>query len=287
MTIITATTKLAGVIGWPIAQSRSPLIHNHWLQRHKIDGVYFAMEVKPENLRDAVYGLRALGYRGVNVTLPHKEKILDYMDRLDEAAHRAQAVNTVVFGEDGRIEGRNTDGYGFMENLRAAAPGWQAKAAPATVIGAGGAAKAVVATLIAAGVPEIRVVNRTRARSLELVSGFKKSIAGTNTHVQSVAWNEAALALADIGLLVNASSAGMNGKDDLDIPLDLLPKGAPVNDIITTPLETGLLRDAKARGYRTVDGLGMLLHQARPGFAAWFGVTPEVDADLRRAVAKE
>jgi shikimate dehydrogenase len=284
--MITASTKLAGVIGWPITQSRSPLLHGHWLQRYRIDGAYLPLAVAPENLRDAVYGLRALGWRGVNVTQPHKEKVVAFTDTLDEAAHRAQAVNTLIFGEDGRIEGRNTDSYGFLENLRAAAPDWQAKAAPATVIGAGGAAKGVVTALISAGVPEIRIVNRTRARGLDLVTHLKKEAERAGARLQSVSWEEAALSFADIGLLVNASSAGAGDKDKLDIPLDLLPKTALVNDIVYTPLETGLLKETAARGNRTVDGLGMLLHQARPGFSAWFGVMPDVDAALRQAVLR-
>ena len=271
--IISGKAKLAGVMGWPVAHSRSPRLHGFWLDRYGIDGAYVPLGVRPEKLRDALRALPALGFRGTNLTLPHKEAALGVLDEVDEQARRIGAVNTIAVGEEGRLRGWNTDAFGFLEHLKAAAPSWQS-GGPAVVLGAGGSARAVCAALIDSGVPTIRLVNRTMARA-ETVA---EAIGGA---IEPVAWERRSEALAGASLLVNTTVLGMSGQEALAIDLAPLPQAAVVYDIVYVPLETPLLRDAAARGNPTVDGLGMLLHQARPGFAAWFGVEPAVDADLR------
>ena len=273
---------VAGVAGWPVAHSRSPRLHGHWLQRYGIDGLYAPFAIAPSDFERAVRGLAAAGLAGLNVTLPHKEAAFALSDRADETARRLGAVNTLIFGPAGAIEGRNTDTFGFAENLK---DGGLARAAgSAVVLGAGGAARAVVLALQSLGYGPIRVSNRTAERAEALVD----ALAGApGSGVEAVAWAERAAALAGAALLVNATSLGMAGQPALDLPLDDLPDGAAVTDIVYTPLETPLLAAARGRGCRTVDGLGMLLHQGRPGFHAWFGVDPAVDADLRRAVASD
>lgn len=272
---ITGAARLAGVIGWPVAHSRSPRLHGFWLEHHGIDGAYLPLAVQPEALDRAVPALVDLGFRGANVTVPHKEAVLALCDRVDALAGRIGAVNTLVF-EEGRIDGSNSDAYGFMENLRSAGGSWPA-AAPAVVLGAGGAARAVVAALLDAGVPDLRLVNRTRERAETLAADL-------GGPVRVVDWSERAAALADAGLLVNTTTLGMEGKPALELDLARLPETALVNDIVYVPLDTPLLKAARARGNPVVDGLGMLLHQARPGFRAWFGVDPEVTDELRRFV---
>jgi shikimate dehydrogenase len=274
---ISGAAKLAGVMGWPVAHSRSPALHGFWLREHGIDGAYVPLPVKPENLRRALQDLPLLGFAGCNITIPHKEDALKAVDEYDPTARRVGAVNTIVVGPNGAIEGRNTDGFGFLESLRAAVKGWRAAAGPAVVLGAGGAARAIVAALIDDGAPEIRLVNRTPERAAKLA----KALAGP---VRGVAWEERAKALAGAALLVNATSLGMTGQPALELPLDALPENAVVNDIVYVPITTPLLAAARARGNPAVDGLDMLLHQGRPGFAAWFGVMPEVTPALRRAV---
>ena len=267
---------VAGVAGWPVAHSRSPRLHGHWLQRYGIDGLYAPFAIAPDDFERAVRGLAAAGLAGLNVTLPHKEAAFALSGRADETAHRLGAVNTLIFGPGGEIEGRNTDAFGFAENLRDG--GLAGEGGTAVVLGAGGAARAVVLALQSLGYGPIRVSNRTAARADALVDALGPG-------VEAVAWAERAAALAGAALLVNATSLGMAGQPALDLPLDDLPAAAAVTDIVYTPLETPLLAAARGRGCRTVDGLGMLLHQGRPGFHAWFGVDPAVDADLRRAVA--
>lgn len=276
---VTGAARLAGVMGWPVAHSRSPALHGFWLEEHRIDGAYVPLPVRPENLRRALQALPLLGFAGCNLTIPHKETALDLMDELDPSARRAGAVNTVVADRNGRLAGSNTDGFGFCEALKAGAAGWSAARGPAVVIGAGGAARAVVAALIDAGAPEIRLVNRTPARAMALAKELRGPVHG-------VPWDDRAAALEGAALLVNATSLGMEGQPSLELPLDRLPAGAVVNDIVYAPLETPLLAAARARGNATVDGLDMLLHQARPGFAAWFGVMPEVTPGLRQAVLR-
>ena len=265
MPLLTARARLAGVIGWPVSHSRSPLLHNHWLARYGIDGAYVPLPVHPDNLAAAIAGLRAAGFRGVNVTVPHKVAVAALCNELRPAALEAGAVNTLEFGEDG-IVGDNTDGAGFMANLHAhdVAPG------PCLLLGAGGAARAIAAALLAEGVP-VTVANRTpeRAAGLAAMLPGLRIVPWANRHD-----------LAGIALLVNTTSLGMQGQPPLDMDLAAAEPGMAVCDIVYAPLETPLLAAARARRLPVVGGLGMLLHQAAPGFAAWFGVRPEVDRAL-------
>lgn len=272
----TGQAIVAGVAGWPVAHSRSPRLHGHWLKRYGVDGIYAPFPIAPEDFERAVRGLAAAGLAGLNVTLPHKEAACAASDRIDKTARRLGAANTLIFGPDGEIEGRNTDAFGFTENLEDC--GIAPDGGPALVLGAGGAARAVVLALQSLGYGPIRLTNRTAARAGAVAASLGPGI-------EAVPWAERAGALAGAALLVNATSLGMAGQPALDLPLADLPPEAAVADIVYTPLETPLLMAARRHGCRTVDGLGMLLHQGRPGFRAWFGVDPEVDAELRRAVA--
>lgn len=274
MKILTGKAKLAGVIGWPVAHSLSPALHGYWLATLDIDGAYVPLAVEPDNLADAVRALPKLGFAGANVTVPHKEAVRAIVDTETEAARRIGAVNTLIFGDDGAIAGDNTDAFGFITHLRHSAPTWSGDAGPAVVLGAGGAARAVVDALLEAGVPEIRLINRTPARAEALCDHF-----GGGT--VAVSWEERADALEGAGLLVNTTTLGMTGKPPLEIVIDALPEDAVVYDIVYAPLETDLLASARASGLACVDGLGMLLHQARPGFEAWFGTRPDVSPALR------
>jgi shikimate dehydrogenase len=267
----------AGVMGWPVEHSRSPALHGYWLERYRIDGAYMLLPVQPERLEAALRALPADGFAGCNLTLPHKERALRLVDRADATARRIGAVNTVVVAADGALEGRNTDAFGFRENLAASVPGWRAAAGPAVVLGAGGAARAVVASLLGHDAPEIRLLNRHRDRAEALAA----ALGGPITVLD---WEQRAAALDGAALLVNATSLGQAGQPPLALALAALPSDAVVNDIVYVPLETPLLVAARARGNRAVDGLGMLLHQARPAFAAWFGVMPEVTPELRRRI---
>lgn len=266
------------VIGWPVEHSRSPLIHNHWIKECGIaDAIYERLAVKPEEATATIRDLSALGYIGANVTVPHKETAFAALSRHDAIAKRLKAVNTIVTTPEG-FEGRNTDGYGFIANLKDRAPAWDAKAGPAVLLGAGGAARAIAAALEEEGAPEVRIVNRTRAKSEALLRDL---------HLMTgriVAFSDAEKALKGANLLVNTTTLGMKGESDVDLDISPLPRGALVTDIVYTPLETGLLRRAREAGHETVDGLGMLLHQAVPGFEAWFGVRPQVTAELRAMV---
>lgn len=269
--------KLAGVIGWPIAQSRSPVLHGHWLKQYGVAGTYLPLPVEPERLPDAIRGLRALGFSGCNVTIPHKLDVLKLMDTVDPVAQRIGAVNTVVVQNDGTLSGFNTDAYGFLASLRDVRPDWKASAGPITILGAGGAARAVVVALLDDGASEIRLVNRTVERAQELAQIDP-------SRIRVVEWAKRHDALDGAALLVNTTSQGMVGYPPLDIALDALPTGAMVCDIVYNPLETPLLAAARKRGNTAVDGLGMLLHQAVPAFEAFFGVRPHVSNELRRAV---
>lgn len=272
MPILTGRARLAGIVGWPVAHSRSPRIHGFWLDRHAIDGAYVPLPVRPEDFAATLHGLRAAGFAGVNITMPHKLVAFALCDSLDDAARRMGAVNTIVFNGD-RIDGSNTDGFGFTASLREA--GIDPAAGPALVLGAGGAARAVAGALLACGIP-VALANRTQAHA--------EALAAELPGLTTVAWAARDQALADYALIVNATSLGMGGRSSLELDLSAAPASLVVADIVYTPLETSLLASARARGLRTVDGLGMLLHQARPGFSAWFGVQPEVDAELRRFV---
>lgn len=277
--ILTGKAKVAGVIGWPISHSRSPRLHGYWLEKHGIDGAYIPMAVSPDRVEQALRALPALGLRGTNVTLPHKEAALRICDEIDPAARRIGAVNTIVVGEDGRLTGSNTDAYGLIENLRQRS-GWHAGDGPVVILGAGGAARGACAVLADAGVPAIRIVNRTMERAKELATAISPIC-------EAVAWDERDDALEGAALLINTTALGMEGQPPLEITLDSLPLSAVVYDIVYVPLETPLLAAARSRGNPAVDGLGMLLHQARPGFEAWFGVPVEVDEELRDFVLQD
>ncbi|MFD2265332.1 shikimate dehydrogenase [Lacibacterium aquatile] len=271
----TGKTRVAGVMGWPISHSRSPILHGFWLAEHKIDGAYIPLPVRPDDFAAALKGLAALGFAGANVTVPHKEAAFALVDQRDEAATKIGAVNTIVVLPDGRLEGRNTDAYGFIANLQHNAPQWRADAGPAVVLGAGGAARAVVHALLKAGAPEVRIVNR----SLDKAEALARTIGGS-----AHSWDELPNLLTDAGLLVNTTSLGMNGYPPLEVDLAPLPSHALVSDIVYAPLVTKLLSDAKARGLATVDGIGMLLWQAQPAFEAFFGVRPTVSVALQERV---
>jgi len=275
--LITGNAKLAGVFGWPVGHSLSPRLHGFWLDRYGIDGAYVPFAVKQDDFEMALRTLPKLGFRGANVTVPHKETALALCDQVDTLAERIGAVNTIVVTPEGRLRGSNTDAFGFMENLTQEAPAWRAETGPAAVLGAGGAARAIVAALVDAGVPEVRLINRTLKRAETLADNLGGPIT-------VVPWAELTEALGGANLLVNTTTQGMPGTPPLDVNLQALPEQAMVTDIIYTPLQTDLLKDAANRGHPTVGGLGMLLHQARPGFSQWFGREPEVDAELRSFV---
>lgn len=270
---------LAGVIGSPIAHSRSPALHGHWLRTFGIQGFYIPMDVASDNLAEVLRALPKAGFVGVNVTVPHKVAVLELADLVTDRATLIGAANTLIFRKDGKIHADNTDGYGFIENLRQNAPQWNPAAGPAAVLGAGGAARAVIASLLDVGVPEIMISNRTRIRAEGLQHDF-------GHRLRVVDWVQAGNMFEDAATVVNTTSLGMVGKPELRVPLDGLQKGALVTDLVYAPLQTRLLRVAQEMGCVTVDGLGMLLHQAVPGFERWFGQRPVVDAATRAAVLK-
>ena len=274
--MVSGKTKLAGVIGWPVSHSKSPVLHGHWLARYGIDGIYLPLAVQPNMLEQALRALPVMGFEGANVTVPHKETALEICDDVDDAAKRIGAVNTIRVREDNSLYGWNTDCEGFRRNLETESK-WKATDGPAVVLGAGGASRAVLAALVDAGCPEVRLVNRTR----EKAEAAAVAIGGP---IQVLGFEDVASGLDGAALLVNTTSMGMVGQPPLDIDLDALPKSAVVTDIVYAPLETPLLAEARKRGNPAVDGLGMLLHQAAPGFAAWFGKEPVVDRELRDAV---
>lgn len=268
---------LAGVIGSPIAHSRSPALHGYWLKRYGLKGHYIPLDIAQADLRDALRMMPKMGFVGCNVTIPHKEAILQIADVITDRAALIGAANTLIFRKDGKIHADNTDGAGFIANLRQNAPHWKPASGPAVVFGAGGAARAVIAALIEVGVPEIRLTNRTRARAEAIRSDF-----GAKVTVQE--WVQAPAMLEGAATVVNTTALGMTGKSDFNVPLDTLPATALVTDIVYTPLMTQFLIEAQDKGCTVVDGLGMLLHQAAPGFERWFGHRPEVDEATRAAV---
>ncbi len=274
--ILSGKARVAGVIGWPVGHSRSPALHGYWLALYGIDGAYVPLPVPPDKLATAVRALPALGFAGINVTVPHKEGCLALVDQVDPAARRIGAVNTIVVNDDGTLSGSNTDAFGFMESLRDTTPDW-APRGPAVVIGAGGAARAVCVALSDAGAAVIRLINRTMSRAESMAESLGLA-------AEIVPWTDRSAALDGAGLLVNTTTLGMVGQPALDLDLAALPTDALVTDIVYAPLMTPLLVAAKARGNTVVDGLGMLLHQGRPGFAAWFGRAPDVTMALRAAV---
>ncbi len=267
----------ACVIGWPVEHSRSPIIHRYWLAKYGIDGAYDKEAVAPDALAEFLGSLGTRGYVGANVTLPHKEAALAAAQFTDEAAVTIGAANTLWLDADGALHASNTDAYGFMRNLDAEAPQWNEGLGAVMVLGAGGAARAILFGLIEAGVTRILLANRTRPRAGALAKVFGPS-------VEVIDWEKRDAALAACGLLINTTSLGMTGEAVLDIDLAALPADAVVTDIVYNPLETKLLRDARARGLTAVDGLDMLLHQAVPGFERWFGVRPEVTPELKAHV---
>ena len=268
---------LAGVIGAPVAHSRSPALHGYWLRKYGLRGFYVPLHVAQSDLAEVLRVMPQMGFVGANVTIPHKESALRLADTVSDRAALIGAANTLIFRQDGKIHADNTDGYGFLENLRQGAPGWRADAGPCAVLGAGGAARAVVASLLDAGAEDIRLTNRTRNRAEALRAEF-------GTKVTVIDWVQAGSAIEGAATVVNTTSLGMVGKGEFRVPLDGLSPAAVVTDLVYTPLDTALLTRAREIGCRTVDGLGMLLHQAVPGFERWFGVKPEVDAALREAV---
>ena len=270
---------LAGVIGSPIAHSRSPALHGYWLQRYGLKGFYIPMDVAQADLGRVLQTLPLMGFVGLNVTIPHKETVLALADIVTDRAALIGAANTLIFRKDGSIHADNTDGAGFIANLRQNAPHWQPQAGPAAVFGAGGAARAVIAALIEVGVPEIRLANRTRARAEALRADF-----GAKVVVHD--WVQAGNMLEGVATVVNTTALGMVGKPDFRVPLDALSPKALVTDTVYTPLKTALLIEAEELGCTVVDGLGMLLHQAAPGFERWFGQRPEVDEATRQAVLR-
>lgn len=270
---------LAGVIGHPIAHSKSPRLHGHWLKTYGIAGHYIPMDVAPQDLETVLRTLPKAGFVGVNVTVPHKEAVMAIADQITDRATLIGAANTLIFREDGKIHADNTDGYGFMENLHSGAPDWDPRSGPALVFGAGGAARAVISALLEAGVPDIFLSNRTRVRAEKLRDDFGK-------RVQVIDWVQAGNVVEDADLVVNTTSLGMVGNSDLRVPMDGLKPSAVVTDLVYAPLKTRLLQTAEDVGCTAVDGLGMLLHQAVPGFERWFGERPEVDSATRAAALR-
>lgn len=268
---------LAGVIGDPISHSLSPRLHGHWLRRYGLPGHYVPLHISHAKIADALRLLPDIGFVGVNVTIPHKEFVLSLASTVTDRAALIGAANTITFLEDGRMQADNTDGMGFTSSIRQSLPGWTAASGPALVLGSGGAAKAIVSALISAGAPQVFVANRTRARADGLKDQF-------GARVQPQDWTQIGSLVADAALIVNTTSLGMVGQSPLKIDLSRLSPQTVVTDLVYTPLKTDLLLAAEAAGCQTVDGLGMLLHQAVPGFERWFGHTPDVDDSLRNAV---
>ena len=275
--ILSGSARLAGVIGWPVTHSLSPRLHGYWLEEKGIDGAYLPLAIVPEKLADCLPALRDMGFRGVNLTLPHKVLALTQCDEVTPEAKAIGAVNTIRF-EAGRILGSNSDGFGFLASLKEAVPDLDLTGKRALLLGAGGAARAILATLLANGTGQAVICNRSREKAESLADAFGRD------RIEVRPWEARSDKLSGFDLLVNSTSLGMVGQAPLEISLEGLAPAALVADIVYRPLETALLAAARARGNRGVDGLGMLLHQARPGFAAWFGVEPEVSAELRAFV---
>lgn len=272
-----SSVPLSGVVGSPVAHSLSPRLHGFWLRRMGLPGHYVPLEVNQADLRQVLSAMPHMGFVGCNVTIPHKESVLGLADVVTDRAALIGAANTLIFRPDGKIHADNTDGYGFVQNLCHQAPGWEPTSGPAAIFGAGGAARAVVASLVEGGVPQIRIANRTRARAESLRAEFGPRLTVFD-------WNDAKAMLQGAAIVVNASSLGMDGRPDLRLPGASLDPGMIVTDLVYSPLETGFLRSAADAGCTTVDGLGMLIWQAVPGFERWFGQRPVVDDAVRDAI---
>ena len=273
----TQAPTLAGVVGSPIGHTKSPLIHGYWIHKYGLNGYYIPIEIRPENFESAIRSMPKLGFRGLNVTIPYKETILSVATSISDRAALIGAANTIIFGPDGSIRADNTDGYGFIQNIKSQAPDWKGSNGPAVVLGAGGASRAIVSALLADGVPEIRLTNRTRHRAEMFKDQF-------GAKINVVDWARASDAMDGAATIVNTTSLGMTGNGPLRVKLDAAPNFALVNDIVYSPVNTDFLEQARSFGLRTVDGVGMLLYQALPGFEYWFDVRPVVDEDLRRIV---
>jgi len=270
---------LAGVMGWPVMHSRSPMLHNYWFGKYKLAGTYVPLAIRPEGLAAALRALHPLGFSGCNLTIPHKEQAMKIVDEVDALARAIGAMSCVMVRPDGSLAGTNNDCYGFVYSIRQELPGWRADSGPAVVIGAGGGSRAVCYGLAQEGAREIRLINRSLARAQAIAEAFGGPI-------KTLPWEARHDALEDAQMVVNTTSCGMVGQPGLDIRLDKLPKSALAADIIYIPLETPFLAAARKRGNRTVNGLGMLLHQARPAWKAWFGIEPEVTPELRAMVER-
>ena len=270
---------LAGVMGWPVMHSRSPMLHNYWFKKHGLAGTYVPLAIRPEHLAPALRGLQPLGFAGVNVTIPHKQDAMKIVNELDALARSIGAISCVIVKPDGSLAGTNNDCYGFIHAVRQEHPGWRADAGPVVVIGAGGGSRAVCYGLAQEGARELRLVNRTFDRAKEIAERFGGPI-------RALPWEQRHEVLEGAAMVVNTTSCGMVGQPPLDLRLDKLPRGALAADIIYIPLETPFLAAARKRGNRTTNGLGMLLNQGRPAWKAWFGIEPEVTAELRAMVEK-
>jgi shikimate dehydrogenase len=276
---LSGKAKLAGVMGFPISHTKSPIIHGYWLDRYGIDGVYMPLAVHPDHIEQALRALPKLGFCGCNLTIPHKELAIKVVDHLTPLAKRVGAANTIIVGENGALIGENTDVFGFSENLKCGGFDFKETNGHAVVLGAGGAARGIAVALQDMGAKRITIVNRSAERAGKLCQEIMLA-----DEMRFASWDDRHNVISDAALLVNATSLGMTGQAELDIDLKALPKSAWVTDAVYVPLKTGLLRKAEEKGHHTVDGLGMLLHQARPGFEAWFGQKPEVTAELRDLV---
>jgi len=268
------TAPVVAVLGYPIHHSKSPKMHGYWLDQTGVSGYYVPLEIHPDNFEAALKNMPKLGFSGANVTIPHKERALEIADSVSERARRIGAANTLYFDVDGKIHADNTDGYGFITNLKNGAPEWSAKAGPALVLGAGGAARAILDALITGESPKIYLTNRTRERARDLANEFGDT-------VEVLDWIDKNTVLSDVKTLINTTSLGMNGEGDLGLDFSQFTSGMTVTDIVYTPLETDLLKYAKKRGCTCVDGLGMLIYQGVPGFRKWFGAIPKVTDELR------
>jgi shikimate dehydrogenase len=269
---------LAGVMGWPVMHSRSPMMHNYWFKTHNLAGTYLPLAVEPDGIGPALKALHALGFAGCNLTIPHKETAMAFMDEIDETAKRIGAISCVVVRKDGSLKGSNNDGYGYINSILEDVPDWKADAGPVVIMGAGGGARAVSLSLADRGAKDIRIINRSPERAQGLAREF-------GAPMTAVAWDDRHAALEDAAMVVNTTSQGMVGQSALDLSLAKLPKHALVSDIVYIPKETPLLKEARERGNKTVNGLGMLLHQGRPAFRDWFGIEPKVTPELRAMMA--